>query len=220
MSCPSLRLSDGAYGTAFAIAAPSSLDCMSLMTLYFRMRLMSMGHFRDWGHALLARWESVDFVDLPLSFDIFDIDDEIAQHDSNDDSSSASNSGPIDQRVSPATWDTKMVDFGIADQPRELRIGLDLSIDERDSLVQLLKSYLDVLAWSYEDMSGLDPSVVKEEIQKQLSVGFLSVVEYPKWLANVVHVPKKDGKVRVCVDFQDLNKVSPKDDFLSHTLTC
>ena len=54
---------------------------------------------------------------------------------------------------------------------------------------------------------------VKEEIQKQLSVGFLSVVEYHEWLDNVVPVPKKDGKVRVCVDFQDLNKANPKDDF-------
>ena len=54
---------------------------------------------------------------------------------------------------------------------------------------------------------------VKEEIQKQLSVGFLSVVQYPEWLANVIPVPKKDHKVRVCVDFRDLNKASPKDDF-------
>ena len=32
-------------------------------------------------------------------------------------------------------------------------------------------------------------------------------------MANAVPVPKKDGKVRVCVDFRDLNKASPKDDF-------
>ena len=42
---------------------------------------------------------------------------------------------------------------------------------------------------------------MKKKIQKQLSVGFLLVVEYPEWLANVIHVPKKDDKVRVCVDF-------------------
>ena len=26
-------------------------------------------------------------------------------------------------------------------------------------------------------------------------------------------MPKKDGRIRVCVDFRDLNKASPKDDF-------
>ena len=54
---------------------------------------------------------------------------------------------------------------------------------------------------------------MKEKIQKQLNVGFLSMVEYLEWLANIVPVLKKDGKVRVCVDFRDLNKASPKDDF-------
>ena len=54
---------------------------------------------------------------------------------------------------------------------------------------------------------------MKKEIQKQLSVGFLSMVEYPKWLSNVVPIPQKNGKVRVCVDFRDFNKASSKDDF-------
>ena len=134
-----------------------------------------------------------------------------------------------------------MIAFGAPDQPKEIRIGSFLSSDERSRLIDLLKSYLDVFAWSYEDMPGLDPTIVqhhlpilpharpvkqkfrrlyprwslqvKEEIRKPLSVGFLSVVDYPKWLDNVVFVPKKDGKVRVCVDFRDLNKASLKDDF-------
>ena len=39
------------------------------------------------------------------------------------------------------------------------------------------------------------------------------MVEYPEWLANVVPISKKDDKVRVCVNYRDLNKASPKDDF-------
>ncbi|RVW27324.1 hypothetical protein CK203_110324 [Vitis vinifera] len=200
------------------LIAPSSPDRTSLMTLCFPDEIDE--------HGTLAEGAS-DFVDPPLSFDVlsrfFDIDDEIAQHDSDDDSSSVSDSDPVDQRVSPAVGDTEIVDFGTADQPRELRIGSDLSTDERDSLIQLLRAYLDVFAWSMRTCRALihlSSSIVKEEIQKQLSVGFLSVVEYPEWLANVVPVPKKDGKVRVCVDFRDLNKASPKDDFPLHTSTC
>ena len=41
----------------------------------------------------------------------------------------------------------------------------------------------------------------------------MSVVKYLKWLANVVPFPKKDSKVRVFVDFIDLNKDNLKDDF-------
>ena len=32
-------------------------------------------------------------------------------------------------------------------------------------------------------------------------------------MTNIVLVPKKDGKVRMCVDNRDLNKASLKDDF-------
>ena len=46
-----------------------------------------------------------------------------------------------------------------------------------------------------------------------LSTGFIREVYYPNWLANVVLVKKANGKLRMCVDFMDLNKACPKDSF-------
>ena len=55
--------------------------------------------------------------------------------------------------------------------------------------------------------------IIKEEITKQLEAKVIQVSQYPSLLANIVPVPMKDGKVRMCVDYRDLNKESPKDDF-------
>ena len=50
-------------------------------------------------------------------------------------------------------------------------------------------------------------------MDKLLDAGFIREVEYPEWLANVVVVPKKEGKWRVCVDYTYLNNACPKDSF-------
>jgi len=38
-------------------------------------------------------------------------------------------------------------------------------------------------------------------------------VNYLTWIANIVPCRKKNGKLRIYVDFQDLNDACPKDDF-------
>ena len=57
-----------------------------------------------------------------------------------------------------------MIDFGAPDQSKELRIGSSLSPDEMSRLIDLIRSYLDVFAWSYEDMSGLDLTIVQHHL--------------------------------------------------------
>jgi len=36
---------------------------------------------------------------------------------------------------------------------------------------------------------------------------------YAEWISNVVPVYKKNGKLRVCIDFRDLNKATPMDGY-------
>jgi hypothetical protein len=62
-------------------------------------------------------------------------------------------------------------------------------------------------------MSEEKAEASKDEVQRLLDKGFIREVTYPQWLVNVVMLRKKNGKWRMCMDFIDLNKCCPKDDF-------
>ncbi|KAI5433245.1 hypothetical protein KIW84_020505 [Lathyrus oleraceus] len=96
----------------------------------------------------------------------------------------------------------------------EVKIRALLEESAKRGLIELLREYVDVFAWSYEDMPGLDTDIVqhflplkpecvpvkqklirthpdmavkiKEEVQKQIDVGFLVTYTYPQWVANIV----------------------------------
>ena len=143
--------------------------------------------------------------------------------------------------IQPYKEPLETVNLGSEENVKEVKIGALLSPQVKEQLISLLKEYVDVFAWSYQDMPGLDTDIVehklplkpecppvkqklrrthpdmavkiKEEVLKQIDAGFLATSVYPEWIANIVPVPKKDGKVRMCVDYRDLNRASPKDDF-------
>ena len=124
---------------------------------------------------------------------------------------------------------------------RKIIIGSDMSFDIRNKLIEFLSKSSNQFAWTHLDMTGISQDIithklnvnpdfkpiqqkrrkiapernliVNEEVQKLLDMGMIREVNYPTWLANVVVVPKKNGKWRVCVDYTDLNKACPKDPF-------
>ena len=77
---------------------------------------------------------------------------------------SESNYGTKDKKVTPVFGSTQLIDFGAPDQPKEIRIGSSLFPNGRSRLIDLLRSYLDVFAWSYEDMPGLHPTIVQHHL--------------------------------------------------------
>jgi hypothetical protein len=53
----------------------------------------------------------------------------------------------------------------------------------------------------------------KTEVQRLLDTNVIREVKYSEWLTNVVLVPKKNGNMRMWIDFTNLNKACKKDPF-------
>ncbi|KAI5406030.1 hypothetical protein KIW84_052694 [Lathyrus oleraceus] len=109
--------------------------------------------------------------------------------------------------IQPHLENLETVNLGSEDYVREVKIGALLEESVNKGLIELLREYVDVFAWSYEDMPGLDTDIVqhflplkpecvpvkqklrrthpdmevkiKEEVQKQIDVGFLVTSTYP-----------------------------------------
>ena len=120
-------------------------------------------------------------------------------------------------------------------------VSSKLAEDLRSLLIHFLKQNKDVFTWKQEDMGGIDPVIIthrlnvspsfkpvkhkrrsfaperqkaiNEEVGKLLQEGAIREVEYSEWLANVVLVKKANRKWRLCIDFTDVNRASPKDSF-------
>jgi len=137
--------------------------------------------------------------------------------------------------------DLEEIDIGPGDRPRPTFISKNLSPEFRTKLIELLKEYRDCFAWEYYEMPGLSRSIVehrlpikwgvrpyqqsprrckadmleavKSEVKRLYDASFIRPCRYPEWVSNIVPVIKKNGKVRVCIDFRDLNKATPKDEY-------
>ena len=54
--------------------------------------------------------------------------------------------------------------MGNEEDRKELKIGTLIAHKEREDLITLLRDYVDVFAWSYEDMPGLDTNIIVHRV--------------------------------------------------------
>ncbi|KAL0415951.1 UNVERIFIED_CONTAM: Transposon Tf2-11 polyprotein [Sesamum latifolium] len=147
----------------------------------------------------------------------------------------------LDEGVKATIDELKEVNLGNTEDPLPIYTSASLTQEEEWAYNTLLHEFKDVFAWSYKEMPGLDPKVVvhhlsvkkgvrpikqgqrrfrpklipliETEVNKLIEVGFIREVKYPMWISSIVPVRKKNGQIRVCVDFRDPNNACPKDDF-------
>ena len=58
----------------------------------------------------------------------------------------------------------EVVNLGSEEDPKEVKIGASLHPDVKSKLIELLKEYVDIFAWSYQDMPGLDTDIVEHRL--------------------------------------------------------
>ena len=56
-------------------------------------------------------------------------------------------------------------------------------------------------------------ATVKAEVEKLLRASFIYPIALTTWVSNPVPIDKKQGNIRMCTNFQDLNKSYPKDNY-------
>ena len=60
------------------------------------------------------------------------------------------------------------VNLGDEPNPKPIFISESLSPPEKEDLISLMREYIDVFAWNYEDMPGFDPQVAMHHLNINL----------------------------------------------------
>ncbi|KAI5447729.1 hypothetical protein KIW84_015252 [Lathyrus oleraceus] len=62
--------------------------------------------------------------------------------------------------IQPYKKSVEVINLGAEDAKREIKIGAALEDNVKKWLIELLQEYVDIFAWSYQDMPGLDTDIV------------------------------------------------------------
>src|SRR5262249_3727622 len=171
--------------------------------------------------------DEADITQTALGVYEIDIDeecpkDELEQEEEDPASQYVSGVKRFDEPTSAVEEPTKEINLGTKADPRIILVSANLSQEEEEVIVEVLREYKDSFAWTYEDMPGLDPELVehhlplkpgakavkqklrryhprtalqiKQEIDKLHTAKFIRVILYPMWVANIVPVIKKNGR--------------------------
>jgi ribonuclease HI len=125
--------------------------------------------------------------------------------------------------------------------PRIVKIGKGTTEKERMEILEIIREFKDTFACNYDELKAyrgdviqhaipliegakpfpqklrhINPKLanqIQKEFQKMVGVGIIAPIKYSSWMSNLVVVRKKSGDIHLCVDFQNHNQLSLKDNY-------
>jgi hypothetical protein len=144
-------------------------------------------------------------------------------------------------KISDDDGDITQCNIGTENEPKFVKLSRSLTKEQRAKYTGLLREFVNVFSWTYEDLKTYDTSVIEHkiplkkeakpfrkklrqinpmllpimerEVKKLLHTQIIVPLRYSEWVANLVPVRKKDGEIKLCVDFRNLNRSSRKDHY-------
>jgi hypothetical protein len=141
-------------------------------------------------------------------------------------------------KIEPTGKEVEECNIGTDEKPKMIKLSKSLPPEKKQKYIELFKEFVDVFAWSYEDLKSYDTSIIQhkipikeehkpfkqklrrinpklmplieKEIKKMYDAKIIVPLRFSKWVSNLVPTRKKTGEIRLCIDFRNLNKVPLK----------
>lgn len=138
--------------------------------------------------------------------------------------------------------DLEEISLGKNTTTKKLYIGRMMKPYVRTMLIALFQKYRHVFTWSYDDLKTykeelfqyeitlkpdtkpfrkkqrpINPTLrpkMQEELTKLSDARIIKQLRHSSWMSNLVPIRKKNGDLRLCVDFRNLNVASLKDNYM------
>eukprot|EP00253_Pinus_taeda_P010678 PITA_10678 len=149
-------------------------------------------------------------------------------------------------KLQSSTLNYELVNLGTDTKPQNINLGLALAPKEKLAYICLLRQYKSLSAWNYNELKTYDTSIIqhtipmiddekpieqklrkvhpnlenqiKFELNKLLKSKIIFLVRHSKWVSNMVPIRKKNGDIRICIDFRNLKKPAKRIIFLLQIL--